>query len=112
MKMSSLLALVLLLAGTCMAGDTRAKAHLTTSAPEGRVVRIVVEPSSVFLSGASTRQSLIVSATRSDGSGVDLTSGARVASGDPRIAAAEQAGGCRAVGEGATYVRARAAVRE
>ena len=109
MKMSSLLALVLLLAWTCMAGDTRAKAHLTTSAPEGRVVRIVVEPSSVFLSGASTRQSLIVSGERSDGSVVDLTSGARFSSDDPRIAAAEQAAGVRAVGKGATYVRARAA---
>src|SRR6266545_4096022 len=109
MKTSGLLALILLLSGTGLAGDIRTKAHITTSVPEGRVVRLVVEPRSVFFSGASTRQSLIVSGERSDGSVVDLTSGARFSSDDPRIAVVEQAAGVRAVGKGATYVRARAA---
>src|SRR5437867_9848287 len=109
MKTSSLLVLIMLLARTSLAGDIGAKARITTSVPEGRVVRIVVEPGSVFLSGASTRQSLIVSGERSDGSVVDLTSGARFSSDDPRIAVVEQAAGVRAVGKGATYVRARAA---
>jgi Protein of unknown function (DUF1553)/Protein of unknown function (DUF1549)/Bacterial Ig-like domain (group 2) len=113
--------LIVLLGGWILPSETRPaelnnRPSATKVQPEARNqqpvaahrgwTQLLVEPKSIFLSGTSTTQILIVSAQRPDGSADDVTTRARFHSEDPRVVSVGKDGVVKAAGKGATYVRA------